>query len=693
MNLISKTRYASSMLLAMLFFSSFIHSQSWTIQHPFPGYQRYNDVYIDATGFGWLVGTNGAISKTMDSGATWETLPPITTEELRRITYIPGSGGQVALVSTLNSMMKTMDGGTTWQPVEFLEELGSIITIEVASETTLFLSDWTGKLFKSTDTGATWTLLMEEPDKDFVGISFFTESTGWITTANGEVHYTSDGGESWSLMADLMLSSVRDLDFYDENTGYLVANGGLLYKTTDGGQNWAEHDMDGFPSNASKLWIANANEMYALPSAGTKMLYSSDGGLNWESRTIIDHIYNDFNNLLLTDDGKLWVVGEYQVVATSDDKGLTWEDVFDADKANLNFVTFVDENIGFSGGAGYHFLKTTDGGMTWENVGNQGPIMTGMTIGENGKLFYSRGYSGIFESVDEGTNWTNILSGVGFIRTVVASPAGHLFASSAINSYRIYRSTDNGSTWDYVDTPDELDVRGITFVTETKGYAWGDAQLLETTDGGDTWNYSEDDFSQSIGDVHFINASHGWLMTAYALFSTTDGGATWNELTKPGQAFTLAFKDENAGWAAGGNANQGAIYKTTDGGMSWELQKSGDYSYRDLAFSDLEEEKLIAVGSGGIIEYYDASIINDVEEAILPTLTVFPNPGDDVIQLKDIPSSGILRIYSTIGQLQKVVRLQNEGETINVADLSPGVYFFHYDGGTKQWGGKWVKKD
>lgn len=683
----------STFLLFMLSLLTVSSAQEWTTRHPFPDYQQLNDFYIDEAGFGWMVGSTGEVLKTADGGLSWGVQTKVeATEGLHHIRYIPGSDGLTAIAASHREIFRTVDGGDTWAQVSLDFELGAIIQIQVISSTTLFLSDRDGRILKSNNAGATWTILLEEPAEDFVGLHFISEMTGWTSTKNGVIHQTTDGGETWNELTDLMSNTVQDLVFIDENTGYLAANSGTFLKTTDGGVTWVDNAGMGYPSNGTELLVIDENEMYVLPGGGTKMYYSEDGGANWTDKAIIDHVYNDYFKLQRMSDGKLWAIGDYQVVAYSEDNGDTWTDLYDALKGNLTFVKFIDENLGFAGGTGRYLLKTTDGGQTWDDISIEGIFTTGIAISGNGDFFNSRGYGGIYKSQNDGNTWTQILNDVGYVRSIANSPSGTLFASSAVAQFQIHRSTDNGLSWTAQDTPDGLDIRGFHFVSESKGYGWASTAIIETTDGGDTWQIVDIPFSGSVMDIYFLNADQWWILTNLAVHKTSDGGETWEEFDNPHLARAIAFKDETVGWAAGGSGSISKIFKTTDGGQSWIQEKTGDYRFNDLAISSAADENVCAIGNGGVIEYYGEELVNSVTREEVPRLAIFPNPGTDQVNLKDIPQNGMLRIYDAAGQLQHHQQLRDTNEMVNTSQLTPGLYLFHFSNGTRQWIGKWVKR-
>ncbi len=97
----------------------------------------------------------------------------------------------------------TTDGGVTWTPGERVISLGLYSPV---SFETIFL--WTGspKLYVSRDSGQTWQTIETNLDISaiLVGMQFADENTGWaITSPNGaetSLYKTTDGGATWTLI-------------------------------------------------------------------------------------------------------------------------------------------------------------------------------------------------------------------------------------------------------------------------------------------------------------------------------------------------------------------------------------------------------------------------------------------------------------------------------------------------------------
>lgn len=63
-----------------------------------------------------------------------------------------------------------------------------------------------------------------------------------------------------------------------------------------------------------------------------------------------------------------------------------------------------------------------------------------------------------------------------------------------------------------------------------------------------------------------------------------------------------------------------------------------------------------------------------------PTVRVFPNPASDVIYLNIPEGKGSWHLYNGQGQLVRAIEIKEQSTTISRINLSPGVYFWHWQG-------------
>lgn len=128
---------------------------------------RLNAVDFDDNGWfslvGFAVGDDGVIIRSEDSGDTWSTLLPPTTEDLRDVrsfgAFLEDEGFVVA-VGTDGTVVRSEDAGDTWtvQRLPTGTDLNSVYFNDAAVNGGYGLAvSEDGHIYKSTDDGATWT--------------------------------------------------------------------------------------------------------------------------------------------------------------------------------------------------------------------------------------------------------------------------------------------------------------------------------------------------------------------------------------------------------------------------------------------------------------------------------------------------------------------------------------------------------
>ncbi|HMR42025.1 MAG TPA: T9SS type A sorting domain-containing protein [Ignavibacteria bacterium] len=206
-------------------------------------------------------------------------------------------------------------------------------------------------------------------------------------------------------------------------------------------------------------------------------------------------------------------------------------------------------------------LKSTNRGVTWVRVGNNG-------IPSNSLLFTIAGFSG----------------------SEIALTAG------LENSYTtVYRTSDGGANWTQVFSQNNGFINSIYFKPDmSEGYMMGDPvggrwSLWKTTDTGLHWDSTGLYLTQDRSEAGWFNSFFSinnqiWFGTSNSrIYHSTDFGITWEAQAIPGEFNSNAIwfcglgePDELTGFAGGFN-----LYKTTNSGTNWISQSSpGTYNFQ-----------------------------------------------------------------------------------------------------------------
>ncbi len=170
----------------------------------------------------------------------------------------------------------------------------------------------------------------------------------------------------------------------------------------------------------------------------------------------------------------------------------------------------------------------------------------------------------------------------------------------------IYKTTDAGSNWSLITTPD-LPVNKLFFISDTHGFATGQTfvsasspSLIRTIDGGTTWTgfVIPVTSNERLDALFFTTLTTGYIAgQGSKIYRTTDGGVNWSVVHTGGGEFKdIHFVNSNLGFAVGSN---GTILKTTDG-INWIPKPSGVMGFIN-AINFISPTIGFAAGTNGII--------------------------------------------------------------------------------------------
>jgi len=491
--------------------------------------------------------------RSADGGKTWESFRVDGQDAYAfaidpknpKIIYAGGRG-------TEHQLRRSADGGKTWKPVgEGLPERSiKLLAIPRERPSTVYVSMGFGQLFKTEDSGNTWTALdagLTGTD-DLFSLDLDPHDPDTLLAGTEEgLRRSTDGGETWSTVGGGLGNwFCKGVAFHPKKKGVVYAGttGKGFFISNDGGETF-EPSSEGLGAGwVEKLYAppSGTGPVFAQLSVG---LYRQDGPGKWNeiqapfkpgSNAEIDGVLFDRQSAktIYAHDGARWW--------RSDDAGRAWREIEvpqpgmrDMMKGKLSGPGFDglaqdlgDAKIFYAGGswsseAGRAVSKSLNGGKKWEDAGAgiTGDVRM-LRAAAPGIVYAVTSKNGIYRTADGAKSWTSVRPGaINDLAVDLSTPARLVVATKE----GLYRSTDSGATWKPVSigTSKGLkadEVEAVAVAPSGKVFCATFHGVFMSTDGGDTWSAFNDGLMNT--DVRALAIAGG---SAPRLYAGTAGGS------------------------------------------------------------------------------------------------------------------------------------------------------------------------
>jgi photosystem II stability/assembly factor-like uncharacterized protein len=528
---------------------------------------------------------------------------------LAAIAADPTDPATIYVASAGGGVWKTTDAGADWTPLTDNQPtlfMGAIAlapsdpnTIYAGTgEATHSILSFTGHgVLKSTDAGATWTLLgtdvfdrhtiskivvsRDDPNTVYVAVA---ERGVHGLTGNTGVWRSTDGGITWTntTAAIAPTAAFTDVEMDPTNSQTLYAAAGDIlgpsengvYKSTNGGDTWSL--AGNFPQDSTngRITVAvapsNPQMLYAVVAGSVqggrlgqlvKMLRSTDGGTTWANVPVLpDTGATGWFGLPLAVDpsnpNTIYLSGGGLPILESNDAGSSWFDLqvgADGGGPHPDHHAFAFDANGLlldgNDGGIWRLDDPTRGEVHWTDLNNNLALTQFIGIALD-PTDPNIAYGG---SQDNGTSkftgsqaWSLVRVGDGgFVRVDPSNPRTvyHEFFNVDME-----RSDDGGITWTETTTginPDDPHNFYIPYVMDpanSQRLVLGTDRVYETTNRGDLWHAISQPGQggwTATGTVDSLAVAASDSNTLYAsagghLFVTFDDGADWQQIDIPG---------------------------------------------------------------------------------------------------------------------------------------------------------------
>jgi photosystem II stability/assembly factor-like uncharacterized protein len=497
-------------------------------------------------------------------------------------------------------------------------------------------------IYISTNEGAVWA-----KPSTFAGWKMRIQSSGWLAIADSAVYRSVDHGQTWIKQFKLRTQA---LDITSRGDSVLVASSDGLYSSGDGGLTWNEYKF--IPSVAqTKITKLGALRGYWVCQVGQSLYRFNLNAGEWLPIT--------FTDLALwrvaANKGKLFAISAGMFV--SPDKGDSWKYLY---PDILETLIGFDSTRCFAADRNY-FLISSDEGISWMkkrfvySLTLEKVMPLGSTL-----LVFGRG----------GSKYTGT----------------------------IYRSTNNGDTWTWVNVPAANDIaliNGMPFIALDGG------SIIRSLDSGNTW------LDGPTPRIHIFGTGtlgQQFAIAQSGILRTFDSGLTWNALPTPadwtGKYLWMAANDKSLFVVV----NHRDVFMSSDSGASWALETSfpwpvsgfdyststfiatNDYLYACPSFNRATDTNRVWRFS---LATENVSARSLAHQNDLHVDASYPNPAHGSIRLNlssTKPEPIEIQLVNTLGQTVRSTFVRNTSSGSRVieierTDLPPGVYQVHVSNG------------
>ncbi len=403
------------------------------------------------------------IFRSADNGLTWTTVNNGlgTVPQINSATFgnLCASGNDVFAGTTQKGVYRLINNGTAWtREITGLPSSGNISARSLLVRDTYVYMGTNYGIYRSENSGTINWVLQNITPTGLKCNNFFQSGSDIFSSTDKGVYISSDNTVTWTPayngMCGLIPLSIRSAGGTDIFTS--VSGGyGYYYRSSDFGDTWDIGTNTGTP-------FAFNNYIYI--SQYTGVIRSADNGATWQF--LYDFgtgcsFYSMGTRLFAT-------ITCCETIFYSDDDGVSW----------TQCVLLGPEDF-------------------WGNV-----IMSITDDGTN--LYAGTLNSGVLKSIDNGIHWTKLnfpTAGNIPVRVVLTNGTylyagtSNIYGDGTIIPVGIYRSGDEGVTWELVNNGlGSMDIGAIVFAG-TDLYAGTKAGVFMSTNNGDTWTAANDGFS------------------------------------------------------------------------------------------------------------------------------------------------------------------------------------------------------
>jgi hypothetical protein len=400
-------------------------------------------------------GNDGGVFKSLDNGVTWTDISSNLSNAQLYGLGLSASSPTTIISGHQDNGTNLTTNGTSWSEVNGGD--GMLCFIDRTNNSNMFSTVYNGKLFKSTNGGASFTNIYTIPGGGWVTPWLQDPVTATTLYAGGSnIYRSTNSGTGWSAISSLSggtgnILTFVSIDVAKTNNQVIYASadvtssatgafvGSKVYKSTNGGSTWTEIQT-GLPAGAIlgvHVDVNDANKVYVGRASytGNSVFCSTNGGTTWTN--ISTGLPQVPTTCFVTQTSATGVVycGTDLGVYFSNNSGATWQSYTNG----MPGVPVRDLEIYYGNGS---LVAATFGRGIWQsnlNGFNQTPSVS-ITSPSNGAVFGSPATVTINATATDGDGTVSnveFYNGTTLLGSDNVAPYSFTWSNVAVGSYVI----------------------------------------------------------------------------------------------------------------------------------------------------------------------------------------------------------------------------------------------------------------
>lgn len=533
----------------------------------------------------------GNVWKSVDNGTTWTKLPQNLSAWIKEI-VVTKTGTIIA--GTLSGLQRSTDGGTTFKVMLSGGTNGGNSDVEIASDGVIYAGFERGKVFKSSDDGATWTdISPNEINNGRVEIALAQSTKGesqviYAISADIWFKKSVDGGKTWeNLQVPLYDDGTKygstqvtynmTMSVHPKDPNFVWLGGTGIFHTTDGGKKWTQygywyihpdqHNIQFSPLNNGEMILANDGGIHFSTGAGNPKNVVADFKARNKDYTVTQ-FYSVAQRNIINDNFIIGGAQDNSVITINGEGKTDGKSVITGDGCFV-FVDKDDANVTISSTQnGNWYIQNRNGQSVYSFSSGTSPAFVNPAAYDDTKniLYANNGNRNI-------ARCSNIsLSTTPVVKQVIFKPALPAF----INAIKVAKNAPNTL---FVGTGSNGRIYKVTDIDKDTAITTLISSPEMTTLGLTTSNI---DIGTNDNELMVTYSNFGTTVDIISVWYTNDGGITWKSKDEIAHGLPniqirwSMFNPENTKQVI--TATRMGIYSTNDitaENPAWELSSEG----------------------------------------------------------------------------------------------------------------------